>query len=384
MRPVFRNCRIRFAVATVAGLLLLSACSGQPRPAPPAPVASQFPGPALAEPGPNRAACRTLRAGEGSPRTGVQTSQFRPDEVSNRRYELGLPGDSQAVWNSAPTAPGLLSPILLNIAGSSATASDTCLIGGVVNGDLDLRQARGDQYDAYHSGIEQGNDSAHGFAVSDGVRVDRMFDGYRFVGTGAGLGAGAYLKRFYGSDLRDDCLERDEFTGDVYVYDSLFEGCYSGISEIGRRAAAGARTILDGVLMWVKPTTDRRHSRSADWCDTSEGCRELEIRGAGTFAIWKGEGDGSDVVEVRNSWFRLDRRTVWGLDAMAWPCGAGSSWGIKPTCTYRNVKLLWTSTDPYPGPPLPSGVELVTGARALGLWDAAAAAWKADHGYSGR
>jgi len=375
---IMHNSLRNYLLPCLAGLLVLSACSWQ------IPRISQFPGPALAEPGPTRATCQTLQSGQGSPESGPQTNQFRPVEVSNRKYELGLPGQSQAVWSSAPTAAGLLSPIVLNISGSSAIASDTCLLGGVVHGNLDLSQARGDQYDAYHSGIEQGNESIDGFAVSDGVRVERMFDGYRFVGRGAGAGAGAYLKRFYGSDLRDDCLERDEFTGDVYLYDSLFEGCYSGISDRGVPAATGARTVLDGVLMWIKPTTDRRHSTSADWCNTGEGCHELETQGAGTFAIWKGEADASGVVEVRNSWFRLDRRTVWGIDSMAWPCTAGSSWGTGTTCTYRNVKLLWTGSGPYPGPALPAGVELVTGARALRMWNAAAAAWRVDHGYRDR
>jgi hypothetical protein len=364
--------------ATIGALLTLTTCGA------PAPEVPRFPGPALAEPGPTRAACQALPPGQDSPRHGPQASQYRPVEVSNRKYELGFPGQRQAVWNTAPAGRGMLSPILLNISGSSAIASNTCLLGGVVHGNLDLRQARGDQYDAYHSGIEQGNDTARGFAVADGLRVERMFDGYRFVGHGAGAGAGAYLKRFYGRDLRDDCLERDEFTGDVYVYDSLFEGCYSGISHVGLPAAAGARTVLDGVLMWIKPTTDRRHSTSADWCGSTEGCHELEARGAGTFAVWKGEAEASEVVEVRNSWFRLDRRTVWGIDSMAWPCGSGSLWGRGTRCTYSNVKLLWTSADPYPGPPLPAGVELVTGTRALRMWDQAATAWKADHGYRRR
>jgi hypothetical protein len=368
----------RVAGATIGALLALSACAG---PAPRPERLPSPPGPALAEPGPSREDCLALPAGQGSPRSGVQTSQFRPLELSGRKYELGLPGQQQAVWNTAPRAEGLQSPIVLNVDGSNAVASDTCLIGGMVHGNLDLAQARGDQYNDYHSGIEQGNDRADGFAVADGVRVERMLDGYRFIGRGAGPGAGAYLKRFYGSDLRDDCLERDEFTGDVYVYDSLFEGCYSGISAIGLPAADGARTVLDKVLMWIKPTTDRRHSASGDWCRTPEGCHELETRHAGSFAIWKGEANAPNVVEVRNSWFRLDRRTVWGIEGMAWPCTPGSTWGTGTTCTYRNVKVLWTGEDPYPGPPLPAGVELVTGARARTMWDTAAAAWKAEHGY---
>ena len=67
-------------------------------------------------------------------------------------------------------------------------------------------------------GIEHGCDRQSGFAVSDGVVVSRMGDGYRFVDQGT-----AYLKRFWGIDLNDGFIELDDWTGDAFIYDCLVE-----------------------------------------------------------------------------------------------------------------------------------------------------------------
>lgn len=59
--------------------------------------------------------------------------------------------------------------------------------------------------------------------VVDGLRVDRAEDGF------APLGDGFALRNAYLSNIRDDCVENDFFSGGR-IEDSLLDGCYTGIS----------------------------------------------------------------------------------------------------------------------------------------------------------
>lgn len=337
---------------------------------PPAPDPRPMPG---AEPGPSRADCQALPHAPESPvRTPDRATVYATPEGDNRQVDLGFPPSTPdyTYWTDAPTS--LLYPLRIGIAQSGAISGNTCILGGEIRGDLDPGADRVDLYDAYHSGIEQGA-TAGTFAVADGIRVDNFFDGYRKIGLGTG-----YLKRAYFTSLKDDCVENEVNDlgahGSISIYDSLME-CYSGISDAGNAAAPGTTTALDGVLLWIKPTKDRVGPKSC----RGDQCGEL-ADGTANADLWKGLAISTQTVEVHNTWFRLDEASAWDLSGMAFPCTPSSSWGAT-SCVYDNVKVLWTGTGPYPGPPLPDGVTLVTGQDALDQWNAAAADWKADHGY---
>jgi hypothetical protein len=339
-------------------------------PAPPAPDPRPMPG---AEPGPSRADCQALPHAPESPvRTPDRATVYETFEGDNQQIDLGFPPSTpdRTYWTDAPT--GLRYPLRVGILQSAAVSGNTCILGGEIRGNLDPGADRVDLYDAYHSGIEH-SATAGTFAVADGIRVDNFFDGYRKVGSGTG-----YLKRAYFTDLKDDCIENevDELGahGGIQIYDSLME-CYSGISDDGDQAAPASKTVLDGVLLWIKPTKDRV---SPNAC-RGDQCGEL-ADGTANAEIWKGLATSTPTVEVHNTWFRLDEASAWNLSAMAFPCTPLSSWGAT-SCVYDNVKVLWTGAGPYPGPELPAGVTLVTGQDALDQWNAAAADWKADHGY---
>jgi hypothetical protein len=315
--------------------------------------------------------------------TGAQTAQYRPNGVSNRIFDL-----RGAVWSNAPV--DLRYPIVIDDAGSnSPDGHNTVLKGATINGNLDRTRYRGDNYDAYHSGIEHNCDSAEGWMIGDRIRVDNMMDGYRFKGQGDG-----YLKRSWFSNISDDALELEEIRGNVFVHDCLWE-CVTAFSDRDGAVAPlpTSRLEVDGLLCWIKPQKDMiRSSSEFQGCSgtgAGGGCQELADTGRFSFAIWKGGPVSRPTVVVRNSWFRIDRMSSYGASSMAWP-GAGLTWGHGSTSyTYKNVKLLWTGLDlagnptraPYPGPPLPPGMQLVSGHDALQMWEAAAAAWKTDHGY---
>jgi hypothetical protein len=230
-------------------------------------------------------------------------------------------------------------------------------------------------------------DTVDGYGISDGLRIDNMMDGYQWH---AEVGGAVYSKRAYMSDIHDDAWEIEEMVGDVYIYDCLVEGCCSGISDRGGALARlpSSKLVVDGLLMWIKPQKDVVNSSDEFQGCSGDGCQEVAHSSRFSFAIWKGEAVSRPTIVVRNSWFRIDRMSGYGPSSMAWP-GAGLSWGRGSTSyTYTNVKVLWTGLDlagnptraPYPGPPLPPGVKLVTGPDALAMWEAAAAAWKTDHG----
>jgi hypothetical protein len=317
--------------------------------------------------------------------TGTQTTQYRPNGVSDRIFNL-----TGAVWTTSPTVSAVKWPIVIDDGGSNTpNGHNTVLKGAQIRGNMDLNRYRGQNYDRYHSGIEHNCDSARGYIVADGVRVDNMMDGYRLKGQGDG-----YLKRCWFSNISDDALELEEIRGNVFVYDCLWE-CVTALSDRGGAVAplSSSRLEVDGLLCWIKPQKDIiNSSREFQGCSgrgVGQGCQELADSGKFSFAIWKGEAASRPTIVVRNSWFRIDRMSCYGTSSMAWP-GAGLTWGSGTTSyTYKNVKVLWTGLDlagnptnaAYPGPALPSGVKLVTGPDALDMWEAAAAAWKADHGY---
>lgn len=310
--------------------------------------------------------------------SGTQTTQYRPNALSNRIFNL-----TNAVWNNAPTT--LEYPIVIDDAGGGTpNGTNTILRGAKINGTLDLGANRGSQYDNYHSGIEHNSNSSAGYVIGENIQVSKMMDGYRFLGNGT-----AYLKRFYGSSLFDDFIEVEDLVGNVFIYDCLVEGCYSGISDREGPARSSGTITIDGLLLWLKPVKDLDGSSvEDDACQTTAGCNELNANGKGTFGIWKGE-PASRNLTVRNSWFRLDRRTTWDInDGMSWPGTGTSDWGTGASISYTNCKLLWTGLDTagnatataYPGPALPAGVQLVTGQTALDMWNRAAFAWKESHG----
>lgn len=335
--------------------------------------------------------------------TGDQgTTQIRPDSQSNRKFNLGHPVTDanhaffdQAPGTVSPATGGPVYPMVINQSGGVGNGTNTWHFGGEVIGTDAEADPRDVQYADHTSGIEHTGNSASGFLVADSLRVSGIGDAYRFVDDGV-----AYLKRIYASNIRDGFVEFDELTGDAYIYDCLVEKCYSGFSDIGSGTNSGKTLTVDGVLMWLCPTVDTDESPGAGtWCGGTGGCTELngvwsDGKFRGSNGIWEGDSGSYGTVIVRNSWFRIDRPSAWGPAPMLWPGQTGAQWNNSSTLTIgQDVKILWTGAtktlsggeiaaggNSYPST-VPSGVQLVTGQTALDMWNRAAAAWKAAHGY---
>jgi hypothetical protein len=231
---------------------------------------------------------------------------------------------------------------------TGGTADRLCVVGGTVVG----QQPRGltwQQMKHDHDG-DGLRVQAGGWYVVDGLRVDNVEDGI------SPFGDGLVARNLYFTYIRDDCIENDAISGG-YVADSLFDGCYMGLSERPSKGfsptppPAGETFTLDGVLLRLQPMPRD---------DAPDGL------GNGQLFKWS---RWADRLVLRNSILLVERISMNGRKAMRFPRGTVA----------HNVTLVWTGPGAYPGP-LPAGVRVT---RDRAVWDAARARWLARHGYPG-
>jgi hypothetical protein len=224
-------------------------------------------------------------------------------------------------------------------------ATHVCVVGGTVLGQqprgLTWQQVKG-QFDGDGLRID-----GRGWYIVDGLRVDNVEDGL------APFGDGVLARNLYFTFIRDDCIENDAIAGG-HVVDSLFDGCFMGLSERPPKdftpsaPPADETFTVDGVLLRLQPMP-------------YETPDEL---GSGQLFKWS---KWANRLVLRDCVFLVEQESSNGRDAMRFPQGTSA----------ENVTLVWTGPGDYPGP-LPSGVKLT---RDRSVWDAARAAWLARHGY---
>jgi hypothetical protein len=92
------------------------------------------------------------------------------------------------------------------------------------------------------------NNASHGMTVT-GMHFFNIHDGPRSTN-----GLGWRVEHVWGEYVRDDCIENDHFSGGL-VRDSLFDGCYTGISTRPSSAADGHGQVLtlERVLLRLQP-----------------------------------------------------------------------------------------------------------------------------------
>ena len=119
-----------------------------------------------------------------------------------------------------------------------------CIVGGKTVGQQSENLTWNQMHDVYHGG---------------GLRTytsDTVVNGWRIRNTADGFqprdGENWTLVNNYYEYIRDDCVENDDRLGGA-IYDSLFDGCYTGLSEQDAGSTAGETLILDGVLMRLQP-----------------------------------------------------------------------------------------------------------------------------------
>jgi fibronectin type 3 domain-containing protein len=229
-------------------------------------------------------------------------------------------------------------------------ARNLCVLGGEALGSplvKDMPRPYVKQKYAGHAMYVEGVEG-HTYVV-DGVRIDQAEDGFM------PLGDGFVLRNAYISNARDDCVENDVLSGGL-VEDTLFDGCYMGISvDPGGLLHPGPTeddkpVVLDRILMRLKPLPDPVAPRAPDGLEHNR--------------IWKLAQNIPPVI-VRDSVFLVEER------------GAANNQPFPADFTAENVTLVWLGDGPYPFQ-VPPGVTVATDPE---IWEQARENWLARHGY---
>lgn len=221
----------------------------------------------------------------GRPRSGV-TYDLRRLETTAFPYESLYPLAFGEVEHGRSESP---------------PARELCIIGGTVIGEQS-RDLAWQEVKSSHDGDGLRIDGT-GWYVVDGLRVDNVEDG---IGV---FGEGFVLRNLYFTHIRDDCIENDAL-GEGLISDSLFDGCFMGVSERPSEgfdiADTSSGTLeLDRVLMRLEPMA---HDDATD---------EL---GNGQLFKWS---SSSNRLVLRDCIFLVERESLNGRDSMVFPRDRG-------------------------------------------------------------
>jgi hypothetical protein len=231
----------------------------------------------------------------------------------------------------------------LNLGGGAGM----CLSGGVALGQYDRTLGWAAMHDLNNAGVRFDNPDA----TVEYVRIDNVGDGIRPI-AGPFTIRGAWL-----SYVRDDCVENDHVQPGL-IDDSLFDGCYVGVSE--RPSAAITASGYDGrgqvltvrnSLIRLEPMPYPRDGLPTDF-------------GHGAFFKWSSLATN---LELHDNVFLAEQIAQEGVDAMDMPGALGA-------CS--NNVMVWLGAGQYPAP-LPSCFTVTTDRS---VWDQAVADWKIRHG----
>jgi hypothetical protein len=274
-------------------------------------------------------------AGDGALRT---LAGSYADRVSALTLPAGARIDARL--GTFLASPANRYPILLG------GGAGVCFAGGTVRGGYD----RGLDWEAMHQVNNAGIRIESAGTIVDGIRIDDVTDGIRPVGPDFTIRA-AWL-----SWVRDDCVENDHLQGGL-IEDSLFDGCYVGVSErpspsITRSGADGRGQTLTirGSLIRLEPMPGPRNGAPGD-------------RGHGQFFKWH---DAATALALHDDVFLAEQVGQGGADTMGIP---GSLTGCS------NNVMVWLGSGPYPAP-LP---QCFIVRRDRAVWDGAVAAWRQRH-----
>jgi hypothetical protein len=156
--------------------------------------------------------------------------------------------------------------------------------------------------------------------------------------------------------VRDDCIENDHVEGGLVV-DSLFDGCYVGVSE------RPSPDILDDGARGRHALLTLRDSLIRLQAMPGPPDEPASVLGHGQFFKWH---DRSTALALHGNVFLAEKVAESGADSMGVPDGLVS-------CS--NNVMVWLGPGSYPAP-LPACFTVTTN-RAV--WDTAVAAWKQRH-----
>ncbi len=258
---------------------------------------------------------------------GAQTSQFNPDTSPGERIVA-----RGAIWTQVDPWPV-----------SFTGASGLCLDGGRIIGTYPINTP---WTTFHHTGAL---DFTNANFTSNNIYITNYGDGIR-----ARAGANNWtIRAAHLAYLHDDCLENDRL-GNGVVTDSLFDGCYVGLSA---RPSAGD-TTSEGRHNTMR--VDHSLIRLQPMMSVYKG----PAPGTGGFFKWDDTGRAPKLALYDNI-FRADQLPNHG--------SLGLPPGYQVSC--GNNIIVWLGHGAYPNP-LPSCFRVTTD---RGVWDRAVAAWHSRH-----
>jgi hypothetical protein len=250
--------------------------------------------------------------------------------------------DTSLTLNTKVAASSAQFVTLRDIAIRVGSGPGLCFSGGEVMGSRPPATPYARMHDTYGLVALAGSfrlEALRVFDYGDGASMDGPED------------ANWTLRNVYFKYMRDDCVEND-FVNSGTIENSLFDGCYAGISSRPYTATADGSNnvvVVKGSLFRLQ--------------DMDQGFLKP---GHGGFFKWAAT---APMIALYDNVFRADSRSVEN-DAMAPP-------PAKLKDCSGNV-MIWLGSGPFPEP-LPSCFRLLTGAAGVEYWNQAVAAWKANH-----
>ncbi|HVL90637.1 MAG TPA: hypothetical protein VM841_10440 [Actinomycetota bacterium] len=244
--------------------------------------------------------------------------------------------------------------------GGAAAPERICVVGGIVAGDAPRGLTWAEMKDLFDGdGLRIAGNGWYGV---NGLRVDNVSDGIAPRGTKdlyPADGDGFEFRNLYFTYIRDDCVENDEIAAGA-IYDSLFDGCYTGISERPSSDSPqwryppppGETLLLDGVLLRLEAMPGPR------------GAGGTATGGHGQLFKWS---EVANRLTIKRSIFLVEQEP-----------NSTSFFPFPPGTTTEDVTIVWLGDSTFTWK-VPSGT-IVTTDRAV--WDEARADWLRRHGCS--
>lgn len=288
----------------------------------------------------------------------VKTRPFPAGSVLSSPWKVDSPPGNRTYDLRGVTSTAYPSSTSVFSLGTGTRGTDTCFLGGTVQGTVDPNQT----WEYYHSKYDAACVKVVGFdwlqvlrtrcdSVEDGVRVEEGTPNSnvtRFKVTGT-----------YLTNVRDDCMDDDDVLGGL-LSDNLWDGCNTGLAErpstsAGTWTSPPDETVtLDHMLIGLQPSP---HA----------------LKGYGEGPLFKWSSSANHLV-IKCSLFKVDSLSINGKSAMAIPAGTVVD---DSACPGSPSTIVWLGGGSYPGKLVP-GISVTSDAA---VWSNAVASWKAAHGY---
>lgn len=254
--------------------------------------------------------------------------------------------------------------------------TDGCVSGGTVRGPIDPDATRDQWYnDETHGGKNHEairfNVGSGEFAVIRDLFASDVEDGIDT--NGATANSKTYVDGVHLENIRDDCIENEQIPHDMYVTDSLFDGCFAAFAEKPDSSSADEGTtdadfIVEDSLIYVSPQPLGDRYCSSTKVSQGRCIKDPDGSGwLGNYGFFKWGASGAANVEIRN--------TILRIDLPSYSSCTGNR--FLDNSTFENVTLVYTGPGTWAKAGgcsniVPPGMTVTSD---VSVWDNAKAAW---------